>query len=104
MSSTIPTIPAGAHTPAKVYPKPTEPADATNLPQESAAVPRPLEHHHSAAVSTDTSLTPDALSSTEVSYVKALMGALPAQKMQQILLRTGIPMPANLGPNVDTSA
>lgn len=104
MSSAIPTIPAGPHTPAKVYPKPPEPAPATKPPQESVVVPRPLEHHHLASASADTALTPDALSSTDVSYVKSLMGALPAQKMQEILLRTGIPMPANLGPNVDTAA
>ncbi len=98
MSSAIPTIPAVAPAPAKVYPKPPE------SPHESSAVPRLLEHHHSASAPAETALTPDALSSTDVSYVDSLMGALPAQKMQEILLRTGIPMPANLGPNVDTAA
>jgi len=32
------------------------------------------------------------------------MGALPAQKMEEILLKTGVPVPANLGPNIDTMA
>lgn len=103
MSSAIPTIPAVAPAPAKVYPKP-EPVSAPKPPQELVSVTRPLEHHHVAAASTDTALTPEALSSTDVSYVESLMGALPAQKMQEILLRTGIPVPANLGPNVDTAA
>ncbi len=86
MSSAIPTIPAAA-------PKP-----------ESVIAPRPQEYHHSASATANTTQTPDALSSTDVSYVESLMGAIPAQKMQEILLRTGIPMPANLGPNVDTAA
>ena len=32
------------------------------------------------------------------------MGAIPAQRMEEILLKTGVPIPANLGPNVDVSA
>ena len=32
------------------------------------------------------------------------MGAIPAQKMEEILLKTGVPIPANLGPNIDTAA
>lgn len=103
MSSAIPTFPSGALPPAKVYPKPSETVAATKLLQESVSAQRLPERHHSAAA-TDTALTPESLSSTDVSYVESLMGALPAQKMQEILLRTGIPIPANLGPNVDTAA
>lgn len=45
-----------------------------------------------------------ALSSADVSYVNSLMGVTPAQRMEEILLKTGVPIPANLGPNVDVSA
>lgn len=79
MSTTIPTLPAGVIEPAKVYPRPAE--------------------HHAAAPPPSTALSP-----TDVSYVESLMGAIPAQKMEEILLRTGIPIPANLGPNIDISA
>lgn len=105
MSSAIPTIPVGAVSPAQVFPKlPPESLSAAKPTHESVSVAKPLEHLHAAVGPAETALTPEALSSTDVSYVKSLMGALPAQKMQEILLRTGIPMPANLGPNLDTSA
>jgi len=45
-----------------------------------------------------------ALSSTDVAYVQSLMGVTPALRMEQILLRTGVPVPAHLGPNVDVGA
>ena len=94
MSNAIPTIPAGTPAPAKVYPKP---------PATPAAAPKPSEHHE-VSPSASTALNPTALSPTDVAYVDSLMGAIPAQRMQEILLRTGIPIPANLGPNVDTTA
>jgi hypothetical protein len=45
-----------------------------------------------------------ALSSTDVAYVQSLMGVTPALRMEQILLKTGVPTPAHLGPNVDVGA
>lgn len=45
-----------------------------------------------------------ALSSTDVAYVQSLMGVTPALRMEQILLKTGVPTPTHLGPNVDVGA
>ena len=98
MSNAFPTIPAGPPEPAKVFPKPP----AAPAPD---AAPRPSTHRDAAASSSvSTALSPDALSRSDVAYVESLMGVLPAQKMQEILLRTGVPIPANLGPNIDTTA
>jgi len=72
------TLPAKVAEPAKVYSK-------------------PAEYHAAAPPST-------ALSPADVSYIDAPMGEIPAQRMEEILLKTGIPMTANLGPNIDTSA
>ena len=44
-----------------------------------------------------------AVSAAEVSAVDALMGVAPAQVMETIMLRTGVPMPAHLGQDVDMS-
>ena len=85
MSSTIPTLPAVATVPVKTYPKPASPA------QPADPAPRPAEHH----------ATP-ALSAAAVGYVDSLMGFAPAQTMAYIMLKTGVPMPANLGQDVDT--
>ena len=121
MSSVTPTTPAGAITPANNYPKRTpdpKPAPAADGPpkqpatpnapklraQAEAATQEAAERHHAAPVPASTALSPLALSSADVSYVKSLMGALPAQKMEEILLKTGVPIPANLGPNIDTAA
>lgn len=41
---------------------------------------------------------------TEVAYVKSLMGVMPAQNLEMLLLKTGIPLPVNLGHGADTSA
>ncbi len=95
MSNAIPNIPAVTPEPAK-YPK-------APLPSPVSA-PKPSEHHETAASPASTALDPTALSSTDIAYVDSLMGTLPAQKMQEILLRTGVPIPANLGPNFDTTA
>ena len=59
----------------------------------------PAEHHSAAAPP-----SASALSSTDVAYVQSLLGALPAQRMEEILLKTGVPIPAHLGPNVDMGA
>lgn len=104
MSSTIPallaptTLPAPA--PAKTAPKP--PADAppvkaggTKAPEKRAVdTPPRLAEHHAAS----------ALSPRDVGYVDSLLGVAPAQIMEYILLKTGIPQPANLGQDLDTSA
>ncbi len=111
MSNSIPAIPASVFRPAKAEPKPqTLPAHAAApkfdlKPALPVADPRQPEHHHSASTSADsTALSPTPLSSTDISYVQSLMGVLPAQKMEQILLRTGVPVPVNLGPNFDSTA
>ena len=58
----------------------------------AADTPRPPGHH---AAST--------LSPTDISYVNSLMGVAPAQVMESIMLKTGVPMPANLGQDLDTT-
>jgi hypothetical protein len=98
MSSAIPTLPAGAPAPAKSAPKPPPPPP----PVEDA--PKYSEHHRAASSALATNAVPPALSSTEVSYVQSLLGVLPAQKMAEVMLRTGVPIPEHLGPNVDTMA
>ena len=64
--------------------RPTLTADST----------RPPEHHAAAS----------ALSPTDIGYVDSLMGIAPAQAMASIMLKTGVPMPANLGQDFDTTA
>ena len=61
------------------------PASADPAPRPSAHRPAP------------------ALSPADVGYVDSLMGFAPAQTMEYIMLKTGVPMPANLGQDVDTS-
>ena len=98
MSNAIPKLPAGATEPAKVYPRPpTSPATVS-------AAPAPDRRHAGGPPPPTTALSPLALSSADVSYVKSLMGVTPAQRMEEILLKTGVPIPANLGPNVDVTA
>ncbi len=60
----------------------------------AADTPRPPEHHASAP----------ALSPADVGYVNSLMGVAPAQLMESIMLKTGVPMPANLGQDIDMTA
>ena len=97
MSSTIPALPARttppAPTPAKAVVKP--PAADAKIPEKRAAdtPPRPAEHHAASA-----------LSPSDIGYVDSLMGLAPAQTMEYIMLKTGVPMPANLGQDVDTTA
>ncbi len=43
-------------------------------------------------------------SPTEVAYVRSLMGVMPAQNLEILLLKTGIPLPVNLGHGADTAA
>ncbi len=84
MSGKIPALPPVAPEPV-TYPKPP-PATAPG------AAPRPAEHHPAAA-----------LSPADISYVNGLMGIAPAQTMEYIMLKTGVPMPANLGQDIDMS-
>ncbi len=84
MSGKIPALPPVAVEPIKVTPRPSSP--------ETAAAPRPAEHRPVAA-----------LSPADVGYVDSLMGIAPPQAMEYILLKTGVPMPANLGQDIDTS-
>lgn len=86
MSSTISALPAPVADPATSYPKPAAPQPA------EAAPPPPATHHP----------TP-ALSQSDIRYVTSLMGIAPAQTMSYIMLRTGVPMPANLGQDIDAS-
>jgi len=58
-----------------------------------ANTPRFPEHHAA-----------PALSPADVGYVDSLMGVAPAQTMATIMLKTGVPMPANLGQDVDMTA
>ncbi len=114
MSSVTPILPVGAlpsantfpkHSPA-VEPSPKQPPVASvsePRPPAVAAIQAAAEHHHAASATASTALSAVALSSTDVSYVESLMGAIPAQKMEEILLKTGVPVPANLGPNIDTA-
>ena len=86
MFSKIPALPPVAPEPVKVAPKPSS-ADTV-----AAAPPRPAEHRPASA-----------LSPADISYVDGLMGLVPAQAMEYILLKTGVPMPENLGQDIDTS-
>lgn len=85
MSGKIPALPPVAAEPVKVTVKPSS-------PDMAAAAPRPAEHRQASA-----------LSPADISYVDGLMGIAPAQTMEYILLKTGVPMPANLGQDIDTS-
>lgn len=102
MSSTIPALPARttppAPTPAKAAVRP--PAAEASIPEKKApekkaadTPPRPAEHHAASA-----------LSPSDIGYVDSLMGVAPPQAMEYIMLKTGVPMPANLGQDVDTTA
>ena len=103
MSSAIPALPARtappAPTPAKAAAKPpaaAPPAKAgeAHAPEKRAAAPPRQAEHHAAS----------ALSPADVGYVDSLLGTIPPQAMEYILLKTGIPQPANLGQDVDTTA
>ncbi len=90
MSSAIPKL-------TTALPKPPEPPPApTHAPAAEANAPRAVHLTH-------TQTQTAALSPTDVSYVDSLMGTLPAQKMEEVLLRTGIPMPAHLGQGLDAA-
>ncbi len=103
MSSTIPALPARtappAPTPAKAVVKPPAAAPSAKaadvkIPEKKATdTPRPAAHHAASV-----------LSPRDVGYVDSLMGVAPAQAMTSIMLKTGVPMPANLGQDVDTTA
>ena len=102
MFRTIPALPARttppAPTPAKAALKPPAAAPAlaagaAHAPEKKAAAPRQAEHHAA-----------PTLSPADVGYVDSLLGTIPPQAMEYILLKTGIPQPANLGQDVDTTA
>ena len=95
MSGKIPALPPAVPVP---YPKPSAPESSSSGISTSAgssatsSAPRPAEHRPA-----------PALSPADVSYVDSLMGVVPAQALEFILLKTGVPMPENLGNDVDTS-
>lgn len=104
MSSIIPALPtlltpaaapikAAVRPPADVPPR-VKPVEAKTAEKKTADTsPRPAEHH-----------PVSALSAADVSYVDSLLGVAPAQVMEYILLKTGVPQPANLGQDVDMTA
>lgn len=103
MSSIIPALPVHtappAPAPTKAEAKPPAAAPPTKVsaikaPEKAADTPpRPAEHRAASA-----------LSPADVGYVDSLLGVAPAQVMEYILLKTGIPQPANLGQDFDTTA
>ena len=70
------------------------PDTASDPPKPAAAAPA-----STASPSVRPPFTP-----TEVAYVKSLMGVMPAQNLEMLLLKTGIPLPVNLGHGADTAA
>lgn len=90
MSQVITAVHAGGAASGNSYPKNPSPS------QVSAT--KPTEHY-----TAPTAPLPSGLSSSDVAYIKSLMGSLPAQKMEEILLKTGVPIPVNLGPTLDTN-
>ncbi len=96
MPNTIAPTPAAAPEPAKAQPKPPAPPPAAATPAQ--------EHHHAGPRPVTTTASASALSSTDISYVTSLLGVVSAQRMEEILLKTGVPVPVNLGPMVDTTA
>ena len=103
MSSTIPALPAhpapaaaptkAAVRPPAAAPPSAKPVEARPAEKKAADTPRSAEHHPA-----------PALSPSDIGYVDHLMGFAPAQTMEYIMLKTGVPMPANLGQDVDTTA
>ncbi len=94
MSSTIPALPA-ASIPAAPVPGVPEPPKAAAKPstaQTPDPAPHPPEHRPAPT------LTP-----ADVGYVDSLLGFAPPQVMEYIMLKTGVPLPANLGQDIDTS-
>lgn len=77
-------------------------ASGNNYPKIPSPTPvsaaKPTEHYTAAAAA-----LPSGLSSSDVAYIKSLMGSLPSQKMEEILLKTGVPIPVHLGPTLDTN-
>lgn len=105
MSSFIPALPVrptiSAALPLKALAKPPDAAPPPGKPSETKTAdkkpaetpPRPQEHRAASA-----------LSASDIGYVDSLMGVAPPQAMEYIMLKTGVPMPANLGQDVDTTA
>ena len=103
MSSTIPALPAHttlpAAAPVKSAAKPPAAAPPGKTAEIRTADKKPAEMPHTAE-----HRAASALSASDIGYVKSLMGIAPAQAMASIMLKTGVPMPANLGQDVDTTA
>lgn len=103
MSSTISALPAHTASPVPAPAQsaakppaaasPVKPADTKTPEKKAADTPRPAEHRAASA-----------LSPRDIGYVDSLMGVAPPQAMEYIMLKTGVPMPANLGQDVDTTA
>ena len=95
MSSTIPALPAAPipAAPIPAVPEPLKSAAKPSAAQVPDPAPRPPEHHPAPT------LTP-----ADVGYVDSLLGFAPPQVMEYIMLKTGVPLPANLGQDIDTSA
>lgn len=91
MSSAIPALPVHITPPAAVPPTKASAAKALERPDDTP--PRTSEHRAASA-----------LSASDIGYVDSLMGVAPPQAMEYIMLKTGVPMPANLGQDVDTTA
>jgi len=96
MPNTIAPNPVAASEPTKVHPKPPAPPLAAATPAQ--------EHHHAGSRPVTAIASASALSSTDISYVTSLLGVVSAQRMEEILLKTGVPVPVNLGPMMDTTA
>ncbi len=98
MSSFLPALSPPAVPPVPIPVKAVAKPPAAAPPAKPADTPpRPAEHsapHRPAS----------ALSPRDIGYVDSLMGLAPAQTMEYIMLKTGVPMPANLGQDIDTTA
>jgi len=90
MSQITTAVPTSGAASGNSYPKVSSPSPVT--------ASKTTEHYTGA-----TEALPSGLSSSDVAYIKSLMGSLPAQKMEEILLKTGVTIPVNLGPTLDTN-
>ena len=87
MTNTTPILPGVSPNPAAAYPQSPAP---TPDPEEAH---KPVAPHHTFTVP-----------QIKIPLVKATMGAAPMAEVEALQLLAGLPMPANLGPNIDTTA